>query len=221
MKFISHLLLLPFLLFYQVVINAQIGDTIFYDGNWEKTTKENAKYFSLTEIIDDSNHIVRDYFISGEIQMTGHYTNGKETGRWTWYYLDGSIQQDFQYLEDGTKFWYWLDEESLKPDQFGVYHSANIFPSYGKSPTDLQDYFKANYKLPTKAKQAGITSFVAYITVTTDETGKVIQCVPYEIIGNTIDESVMDLLLNMPSWNPAVIRNEKVKFSYVIRLTYE
>ena len=52
----------------------QTNDTIYYDAHWAQTDKENARYYRLVSI--DTTRIrflVKDYFVSGKLQMEGAY----------------------------------------------------------------------------------------------------------------------------------------------------
>jgi antitoxin component YwqK of YwqJK toxin-antitoxin module len=63
-------------------------DTIFYNNNWEITSKANSEYFRLAEF-DKSNMyftgIVKDYYKNGELQMMGSYSKGMRNGPFIFY----------------------------------------------------------------------------------------------------------------------------------------
>jgi TonB family protein len=74
-----------------------IKDTIYFDRNWQQSTRENAGYYRV--ISNDSSgkiqFLVRDYYISGRIQMAGNYRSiypDFKTGQFSYWYENGQCQ---------------------------------------------------------------------------------------------------------------------------------
>lgn len=70
------------------VFGQQNFDTIFYNGNWEITSKEYANYFRLSHF--DSENMcftgaIKDYFIDERLQMTGFYNHCNRDGFFIFY----------------------------------------------------------------------------------------------------------------------------------------
>ena len=74
-----------------------INDTIYFDSDWKQSIKENAKYYRI--INNDTNgkfqFIVKDYYLSGQIQMKGVYKSiypDYKIGKFTYWYENGQVQ---------------------------------------------------------------------------------------------------------------------------------
>jgi antitoxin component YwqK of YwqJK toxin-antitoxin module len=89
-----------FYLFTQVVlINAQV-DTLFYTSFWSETVKERAEYFRPKPVENDELFLVKDYFISGQLQMLAQSFSMDEDvfeGEVKWYYKSGAIKKTAVY----------------------------------------------------------------------------------------------------------------------------
>ena len=92
---------------------------IYLGKDWKKSNQENAHFYRILEKKNDSLYYVEDFYISGVMQMDGHFTNvEKETlhGTINWYDKDGqkTITKNYQngklhgafinYSKDGSVF---------------------------------------------------------------------------------------------------------------------
>ncbi len=86
-----------FLLFITFYLNGQsIIDTVFLDSKWKETTYEHSIYYRTIYKDSDGLYTVKDYWKTGEIQMTGKYSAllpETRQGKFTWYYKSGNIKQ--------------------------------------------------------------------------------------------------------------------------------
>ncbi len=76
---------------------------IYYNSNWKVTSKKAAAYyrnsgFDNEKLVFDS--IVSDYFITGNLQMTGCYDNGIKEGEFIYYYPNGTIFLRTTYIDN-------------------------------------------------------------------------------------------------------------------------
>jgi uncharacterized protein len=78
-------------------------DTTYFSDAWFITTKNNAKYYRLTPLKTDSGYIIKDYYISGNLQMKGlsenidNMENLVLKGVATWYYENKKLNQIAHY----------------------------------------------------------------------------------------------------------------------------
>jgi antitoxin component YwqK of YwqJK toxin-antitoxin module len=87
-----------FLLIFSSALLAQ--DTTWYDASWKKTTPSKAVYFRPPSIKTDSLYLVRDYYISGNIQMEGYSLYPNEEffhGTVKWFDKEGHLTQKAGY----------------------------------------------------------------------------------------------------------------------------
>jgi len=100
-------------------LTAQDSTVIYYDEDWEVQDWEiDAAYFRIQKIEPKTELItVTDYWISGEIQMTGSFMSNtkpvSKNGKFVWYNKDGSIDWEVSY-QNGKKNgietrWYGFD----------------------------------------------------------------------------------------------------------------
>ena len=116
--------------------------TIYFDQDWEETTKENASFYRTIKN-DGSLFIIKDFFITGELQFEGvsktetdplHYE-----GKSTWYAQDQTVLQEINFKDNkkhGTFQTFYSDgtkkEESnyindnLEGDYFVYFPSGDI-----------------------------------------------------------------------------------------------
>jgi TonB family protein len=107
-------------------VNAQgVRDTMYFDRDWEQTTRSNASYYRIITFADtgDFLFIVRDYYLSGRIQMSGTYRSIRpdyKTGVFTYYYENGLRQAECEYdhneLDGPCREWY--ENGNPKSDYF-------------------------------------------------------------------------------------------------------
>ncbi|HBK70481.1 MAG TPA: hypothetical protein DDZ39_02290, partial [Flavobacteriaceae bacterium] len=77
MKNIKPILIVLSLTIFQ---QAFAQEKIYLGKDWKKSTKENAHFYRILEKKNDSLYYVEDFYISGVMQMDGHFTNvEKET----------------------------------------------------------------------------------------------------------------------------------------------
>lgn len=77
------------------------GDSIWFDANWKKTTKDKALYFRKVPQKKGKGFWFQDFYVSGKKQMEG-LSLKKDTefydGQVIWYYENGKIFQKVNYI---------------------------------------------------------------------------------------------------------------------------
>ncbi len=221
-------------------VYSQKIDTTFYDNDWKPVkTKDLATFYGTKQKINDSTVLIKDYFLTDTLQNKGQYINGVKKGRWTYYRPDGTIKTDFEFINDGkNKHWFTFDEDQLKPNDEGIYHTVNNHSKFmGDSKTPNQ-FINSNFILPERALKKGFTSFEVVYKIVIDEKGKVVEAYEMKSKGYTdkngefksievesalkygVDKALTDFLLNMPNWEPAIVRKQPVKSARNIYIKY-
>lgn len=76
------------------ILSCEDSPKIYFDVNWNETTKENASYYrDIPKLVKDQ-WIINDYYITGEKQFIGQAIDSLGTqldGYATWYYKSGSV----------------------------------------------------------------------------------------------------------------------------------
>ncbi|PKH50903.1 hypothetical protein CXF68_09475 [Tenacibaculum sp. Bg11-29] len=77
-------------------------DTLYYNENWDTTTKDKASFFRpLNFLKKDDLWIIRDYYITGELQYEAYSKNKIEKiweGDAIWFEKNGAISQQTRYF---------------------------------------------------------------------------------------------------------------------------
>jgi hypothetical protein len=234
-----QLILVTFLEF-SVNMFSQKIDTTFYDNDWKPVkTKDLASFYGTKQKINDSTVQIRDYFLTDTLQNKGQYVNGVKKGRWTYYRADGTIKTDFEFINNGkNKNWYTFDEDQLKPNDEGIYHTVNNHAKFQGDSKTPNDYINANFILPKKAIKNGFTSFEVTYKIVIDENGKVVKAHEMRTVGYRdkngefktreeesklkydVDKALSAFLLNMPNWEPAIVRKQAVKSAHNLHIKY-
>jgi|GEM_PF-1237055 len=77
-------------------------DTLYFGEGWKPTVKDSASFFRPPIKKQGELFIVKDYFISGQLQMEGLSKSDEKDiwqGQTTWYNKDGSIYQQGNYTD--------------------------------------------------------------------------------------------------------------------------
>jgi len=103
-KYHSYLLTGCFLLsFISIYAQETVKDTIWYDANWNKSTKNVASYYRPFPEKKDNGYWLIDYYLSGAKQMEAH-SNAPDSeffnGTVTWYYENGNVMQTVNYKDN-------------------------------------------------------------------------------------------------------------------------
>lgn len=96
-KFFALLVILSFSL--QFTISAQ-NDTIWYDKEWNETSKLYAEFFRPKPKKENGKYIVQDYYINGKLQMVGPSIRQDTTlfdGEVTYYNKSGTTERTLNY----------------------------------------------------------------------------------------------------------------------------
>lgn len=146
-------------------------DTIYYNANWKKSSRENASYYRIL-VKDSSRYKVEDYFISGNIQMRGYLTSldpDIKEGNIKYYLPDGSLEKEELYKNgrrDGLSKSYFED---------GKIHSTSNY-NKGKLDGEFTTYYRDG-----KIKRKDIYKDSVLVTGTCyAESGKKMKYYPYQ-----------------------------------------
>jgi len=139
-------------------------DTIYYNTAWQKAQKKDANYYRPLPLKKVGDlYEVKDYYINGNLQMEGYYTNTKDEkleGTIKWYYKNGTLSQEQTYSNGA------LNGEATNYSEKGFLRAKGIFKN-GEywSGTFLNNCCKnsyiAKYTAYKKGKETGHFSYYA------------------------------------------------------------
>jgi len=91
-------------------------DTLYFDADWNKTTKAEAKFYRPLPLKKTGNlYQVKDYYINGNLQMEGNWSNFQDEilqGKVIWYYENGKVFEESEYINNyqhGMSIYYTKD----------------------------------------------------------------------------------------------------------------
>jgi TonB family protein len=121
--------MLLLLLITQLYAQGQDTTITYYDMLWNECKVERAVFFGKHYV--DGNNIPHadDYYISGQIQMTGTYLKKnyrKKNGLFTWYYKNGQPEYSGNYLKgERVGEWTWWSDSGMV-EQKEVYNEKGL-----------------------------------------------------------------------------------------------
>lgn len=122
--------------FFSIALVAKSQDTIvkYFDVNWKEVKESEAAFYRKAYKISGSKWKVEDYYLSGQMQMSGtylskelkkkngkfiyffdngqkeiegEYKNGGKVGEWIWWFENGSMCEQGKYDSRGKKTDFW------------------------------------------------------------------------------------------------------------------
>ncbi|QTD37082.1 hypothetical protein JL193_13280 [Polaribacter batillariae] len=101
---IIPLLFFILLVFFTTDFSAQ--EKIWFDANWNVTTKEKAVYYRPISRDKSKKQWVIDYYISGKKVKEVYYVSGKPNGKYSEFYNSGELKTTGKF-EEGLKDGIW------------------------------------------------------------------------------------------------------------------
>lgn len=107
-------------------INAQdFVDTVYFDQDWKQSQPDAASYYRIIKTTSDGSYLftVEDYFLSGQIQMTGTFRSIRpdyKTGTFIYWYENGNKQAECEYENNELNGQYleWYENGRQKSIQY-------------------------------------------------------------------------------------------------------
>jgi len=99
---------------------AQSDSIIYYNHYWKETTRDSAAYYRIAEQKGKIFH-VRDYYMSGNLQMEGDYSSLKpeiQNGYFKWYFENGQKFAEGSYVHGKREgIWTFWFPDGLKKEE--------------------------------------------------------------------------------------------------------
>ncbi|HEY1031909.1 MAG TPA: energy transducer TonB [Flavipsychrobacter sp.] len=98
---------------------AGLKDTTYFDMEWQRTTKEKAFYYRLPVEKEGNRYRMRDYYMSGTLQMDGYSTSPDteiNVGYHVYYFENGNKKYEGAYvkgMKDGKWIYYYKDTAAI------------------------------------------------------------------------------------------------------------
>lgn len=99
-----------------------------------------------------------------------------------------------------------------------VYTSVDQMPEYPGGQGSLLKYITKNLRYPIEDKDGGIQSKVI-VNFVIDRYGKTRDIKVARSIGSKFEKSIIELIKNMPEWEPGKYKGKAVNVKYVLPVT--
>ncbi|MBK3517712.1 energy transducer TonB [Carboxylicivirga marina] len=240
MRRISYLMFLIF-----VIQTVRSQDTIvsYLDANWKKTKRDNAVYFRKAFKDETDLWHVKDFYINGNIQMSGCFTdkrlkkkqgyfeyfyeNGtirsygkydknKREGEWKWYRKDGSKSSEERYKNNEViQFKFWNADGSQVMEERKVFE----LPEFIGGEKALKSYISEKIKYPSQAILSNKSGTV-YVDFVINEEGYVEDAKVKNSVDMFLDVEALRVINIMPRWIPGKHHNLPIKVSYTVPIYF-
>ncbi len=241
----KHLAILFFLFVIIHVSNGQVQDTIYYDINWKESCKIDAKYYRLFGKDLHSGLVkVKDYYITGEIQMEGQYlteemetktgkfiwfykngnidyegsyTDGKKVGKWIYYFKDKKVSANVEYKNgDIISEKYWNEDGKVFTDVVAAKKSVE----YPGGENNLRRSIQTNLKFPEEAQRNGVQGRV-YVSFVIDSSGFMKNIRIARSVCSSLDKEALRVVnLLEKKWIPGKSFNRPYDFEFTIPINF-
>ena len=173
----------------------------------EKSVVE--KYYVLK---NDRNIKNGEYskFIKNKKVTTGQYTNNKETGIWTFYDFDNSVDLKYDFDKDSVLF------VDIQDDTSGLDRPAIYFGSFYEARYTIM----TNLRYPAEAAENGKTGRIL-IDVFIDTKGNVYDYKVQKSVYPPLDNEALRVVKLIPQkWLPAIKNGEPIKAIYTFPVIF-
>lgn len=227
-----------------LTLNLFAQDTIrvYFDENWKKIERiEDAAYYRKLYKKGDLWY-AKDYYLTGQLQMEGSFTNKKCTKRsgsfayysedgtidfkgaylknkhegiWNWYHSNGQKSSEELYIKGKRiKAEYW-DANGMRVDSTEGEHMAK----FNESIQGFRKYVDAHLVYPSSAANQG-TEGQVFISFVVEKDGslsniKAVKNADYELI-----KEALRVVRSSPKWEPAKQHNRFVRIHYTFPITF-
>ena len=195
-------------------------DTVWLNNMQKECNKDTATYCRIIKIDNSLNYTVNDYYLTGELYMTGIFTSLKPVvreGVFNWYYKSGQKKKMSTYenrIRIKIKNWD-IDGNEIKPEK----DVTEKIPEFPKGEKALMEFIVRNMRYPEAAKYKNEQGrvIVRYIV---DENGDVKDAAVLKGVSPSLDAEALRVVKLMPKWKPAISEGEPVRFLYTLPLVF-
>lgn len=217
------------------VFDLSAMDTIWQAQNNKVCKKDTATYYKLYSISSDpGKFLVNQYYITGELYMTGRLTSVKpehRDGDFYWFYKTGEKQKKVTYKNDKANSTKWWDINGVEKFLFikPVWSESGklmveeiLLDKYAEFPggeVALQKYISKNVHYPTMAKFNGVEGRVV-VRFIINETGHVTYTEVLFKVNPDLEAEAIRVIKEMPAWSPAIYKGQPVSIVYTFPVVF-
>ncbi|WP_439183356.1 TonB family protein [Carboxylicivirga taeanensis] len=215
----------------------------YYDTHWKEVGKEQAAYYREAFRGKGRRCHVRDYFINGQLQMSGtyrsslqekrqgyfeyfypsggrrshgEYKNDKMKGEWKWYREDGSVSSIEHYKRGKLKaFTFWDENGKQLEGEQNIYELAQFVGG----PEALANFIATTVVYPPEAQQNGVSGRV-FVSFIVNENGFVENVAIERSAHSDLNNEAMRVVKLLPRWIPGRHHNLPSDISFTVPINF-
>lgn len=222
--------LLVFITFVSNVISQEVSisnidnlksDTIWLNTFQKECNKDTSSFIRVIKIDKTLNYLVNDYYLTGELFMTGTFTSLKPEARegdFIWYYKGGQKKKMFSYenrVRIKTKYWD-MNGNEMKPEK----DMTEKMPEFPKGEKALMEYLLKNLKYPQSASINKVQGKVV-VKFIVDESGIVRDAVVIKSVHPALDAEALRVVNHMPIWKPGISEGQPVSVFFTMPVVFK
>jgi periplasmic protein TonB len=216
---ISFLLIMS----YNCLFGQQLNDTIFYDQNWKETDNSNYLYYRIIEK-DGKLFSVRDYWLTGDIQMRGVYKSLKREirhGDFIWYYRNGKPKKKSTFCKNkpiGLTTEYDIDGNLT----FEYNNNKELLDNkkeMAEYEAKFQQYLIKNLQYPPYCYQNNIKGRV-YVDFYVSKEGKTIKTKVIKSVHQLLDQEAVKIVSEYNNWPIPMYENKPIAVHYTVPVNF-
>jgi len=220
----NSLLTLILILSVGSVLGQSIPDTIYYNAKWKNTTKKEHVYFRTITKDDQGLFEVKDFWSSGEIQMSGKFSSldpETQQGQFVYYNKNGALSQ-VNNFKDGIPvgkikifdsegkfvFEYILNTDSLD--------NANTFR---EAIVNLRHYTSQNLVYPENLQNDG-TQGIVYLQFFVGDEGKIQMLSVLKSDKYEFSNEAIRVLKSFKGWPTPIYKGKTTLTKFILPITF-
>lgn len=222
------------------------SDTIFFEKQNVKGSKENARSYRIIAKQKDGYLVIDRYMITNSYQMIsicneldplnkngpctyfyedgqkqseGNYSNDKKRGKWTYWYNNGMDSSVIYFSDKGS--YNYIHVANLSLNDSSVLEYPEVFAEFPGGERAMSEFIIKHITYPMTERKNN-TGGVCYLTFVVEKDGtltdiKILKGVPN---GPGYDKESLRVLHLMPKWRPGAQFNKPIRVHYNLPIVF-
>ncbi len=200
-------------------------DTVYFDKQWKETTKDNSKYYRVLGPAQDGLRECRDYWKSGDLQMTGKVksqNNETKEGEFIWYYKNGNVKRKIGYNNNEiTSLIQEFDKNgSFIMEYVGNYELLDNKDKFDSKIVKYQKFIKKKLRYPEQARKKGVHGRV-FVRFYIDKDGNISDLKIFKGIDELLDKEAKRVVGLYDKWPSPIYQGKKTNLKFIAPINFE
>lgn len=195
-------------------------DTIWLNNLQLECNKDTATFYRVIKIDKTLNYLVNDYYLTGELYMTGTLTSLNpqvREGDFLWYYKGGQKKRMCTYenrIKVNSEYWD-IDGNETKPEK----DLTEKKPEFPNGESALMKFIFTNLKYPLSVAKNKVQGRVV-VKFIVDESGIVRDAEVVKSVHPELDAEALRVVSLMPKWQPGISEGQPASISLTIPFVF-